>query len=203
MNESKIGGLVLFLGAMLLLVTIYFEYQIGWIGVERPDSEIPGFIFDNWTGLGKIWSWQGFAHVLFTISYILLLKNSKGVKSMLWSWMLVCGIIMTISLGFTVGSYYPALEVLEDQPQLFSTIRGAIKTLYFPAQLGSLVLTIIYFLELFDKDGVVNKNFGLITLGLVILGFLIGGVTSIPMKVIGAVWFILPVVLGYSYWRNV
>ena len=203
MTETKVGGLILLSGALLLLITIFFEYKIGWIGIERPETAIPHFIYDNWTELGKIWSWQTLAHVLFTISYILLLKNSKGIMSLLWSFMLLFGIMMVISLGITVGSYYPALEVYNEQPQLFNTIRGAIKTLYFPAQLGSMLLLVIFLIELFSKEGVVNKKLGFITIGLVLIAFLLALITSIQIKVIGAVWFIIPVILGYSYWKNI
>ena len=149
-----------------------------------------------------IWGFQCISHILFTLSYILLLKNSSGIFSLLWAFMVLCGVVLVISMGMTLGSYYPALEIYSDQPGIFNSVRGAIKTLYFTSRSGSLLIVVIYALEVFGKNGVVAKRTGILVFGIVALCILIGVLTMIPVKVIGAIGFIIPLSLGYGYFRN-
>ncbi|MEM9858885.1 MAG: hypothetical protein AAF843_16115 [Bacteroidota bacterium] len=36
-SESKLAGFFMTIGGMIILMTILFEYRIGWIDVERPE----------------------------------------------------------------------------------------------------------------------------------------------------------------------
>lgn len=56
--EIKTGGLLLLLASTTVLITIFFEYKIGWIGIQRNQDESILFIFENWKSLQIIWGWQ-------------------------------------------------------------------------------------------------------------------------------------------------
>ena len=202
MKASKLGGFLLLLGGATILITIYFEYRIGWIGTRRPQEEVPLFIYKNWRDLELIWGWQTFSHALFTMAYLLLLKSSEGIKSLIWAVLFLCGLLDFIAMGITLGSYYPALEVYREQPELFQTLAGAIKILYRTGQYGSVALLLVFCLEVFGKDGVLTRSLGWSILGIVIVPIAVGAIINFPIKVIGALWFLLPMVLGYSYWKN-
>lgn len=202
MNEAKIGGLTLAIGALLVLITIFFEYRIGWIGTERAAELVPQFMFENWRMLGSIWAWQAVGYTLLTIAYVLLLKNSYGLYSLIWTFLLVCGVLLVVAMWLAVGSYYPALEVLEQQPALFETIRGAIRNMYMFGKFGSASLTLIFILETFKKDGIIHKKPGIVILGFITGFMLVGSLMGMPMNIVGVTWFLLPLILGYSYWKN-
>ncbi len=201
-RETNIAGLLLFIGTITILITIYFEYQMGWIGARRPQEEVPAFLFDRWGTLKLIWGWQTVGHALLTVAYLLLLKSSKGIKSLIWAFLTLSGILLVVSLGIALGSYYPALKVYGERPELFSSLRGAISILYQAGQFGSLLLLVIFLLELFGKNGVIARPLGLTVLGIVFSAISIASIASLPIKVWGASWFLLPAVLGYGYWRN-
>lgn len=191
------------LGGIVILLTILFEYRIGWIGVERPESEVPFFIFESWRHLRVIWGWQLLGFFTQTLAFALLLKNSKKLlKSLLWAILFLCGLLIVIAFGITLGSYQPTLQVYDSQPELFAAFRGAVRALYSNGGVGLFsFLAIAYLLELFGSSGVMNKRMGLIGLSLIVLGVMISFVPGLPGKLIGAVVFFIPVLLGYAYWR--
>ncbi|MEM1340621.1 MAG: hypothetical protein AAGF96_22890 [Bacteroidota bacterium] len=202
-RESNLGGLLLMLGALIILITIGFEYRIGWIGVKRPASEVPLFIFQKWDRLQVIWGWQCIGFFLQTIAYVLLLKNSSNsFKSLLWSLLALLGLLIVIAFGITLGSYGPALDVYETQPELFHSFRGAVRSLYSPGLLGLVFLTIIYLIDTFSANGVINRKWGLVGFALVLLGIVLSFVPGLPGKTIGAVIFFVPLFVGYAYWLN-
>ena len=119
-NETNLAGFILFLGTFCILITIGFEYTIGWIGVKRSANEIPLFIYGVWDDLKHIWAWQIFGFSLQCIAYILFLKNAtQAFKSLLWATLMVLSLFIIIGFGICLGGYYPALEVYEQQPHLF------------------------------------------------------------------------------------
>jgi uncharacterized membrane protein YhhN len=201
-NETNLAGFILFLGTLCILITIGFEYTIGWIGVERSANEIPLFIYRVWDDLKHIWAWQIFGFSLQCIAYILLLKNAtQAFKSLLWAILIVLSIFIIIGFGICLGSYYPALEVYEQQPQLFETIRGGVRFLYGQGGLLSfLILALIFLLELFSSKGVISKKWGIPALLLIATGVLLSLVPSLPEKVIGASIFFIPLSIGFAYW---
>ena len=202
MNETKIGGLTLVIGTLVVLITIFFEYKIGWIGTERAVEMVPQFMFESWGMLGSIWAWQAVGYTLLTVAYILLLKHSHGISSLIWAFLIVCGVLLVVSMWLAVGSYYPALEVLEEQPALFETIRGAIRNMYMFGKFGSASLSFIFILETFTEDGVIRKKTGIVMLGFVMGVMLVGALMRMPMNIVGITWFLFPLILGYSYWKN-
>ena len=201
-NEFKLGGLFLILGSILLLGSIFFEYHISWIGIERTENEVPKFIYENWQDLKLIWRWQMLAHFVLLIAYFLLLKDATAIMRTLWSVLLVCSLMMLIAFGFTLGSYYPALEVYNSQPEIFETISGGIGWLYQFGRMGLLIFFLVFLLELFGKNGKVSRGTGILILCLVVLSIVLGFSTGISVKVTGAAFFLLPMTLGYYYFRN-
>ncbi|MCX2745398.1 hypothetical protein OO013_16080 [Mangrovivirga sp. M17] len=199
LTHFKLGGLFLFLGSLILLITIYFEYQTGWIGVERTNQEVPVFMFGNWTVLEKIWGWQLFTHVFFVIAYIMFIKKANPFMSVIWSAMLIGSIMAIIGYGITLGSYYPALEVFDTQPALFNSIRGAVRILFGTGMTGMLLFIIPFCYESFTSEGAINKTFGIVTLAIIALSIILGMLTSLDIKITGVSWFFMPLILGISY----
>ncbi len=201
-SESNIAGLLLMLGGIIILISIFFEHRIGWIGVDRPTNEVPNFIYKSWDSLKNIWGWQVIGFFLSAVAYVLLIKHATHIwKSFLWTILLLCTISIIIAFGITLGSYSPALEIYEEQPELFHALRGAVRSLYTPGLLGLLFLTIIYIMETFDTNGRINRKWGLIGLAFILLGILLSFVPSLPGKTIGAIIFFVPVFVGFAYWN--
>ena len=202
-SESNLAGFILMLSAILILITIFFEHRIGWIGVKRPPEEVPYFILDSWGDLKTIWGWQVIGFSLSAVSYILFLKHTTHIwKSLLWAILVLCTISIVIAFGTTLGSYGPALEVYKTQPELFHSVRGAVRSLYSPGLMGLVFLTIIYLMETFSANGSINRKWGLIGFSVILLGIVLSFFPSLPGKTIGAVIFFVPLFVGYAYWKR-
>ena len=201
-NEDNIGGLLLILGSLLLLTTIYFEYSIGWIGNSRTDNQTIEFIIANWEKLKHIWTFQMFSHLIFIIGYMLLLKYANILMRILWSILTVCSLMILVAFGLTLGSYFPALEVYDSEPYLFETIKGGIGYLYQFGRYGLLLFIVVFVIETLNKNGKIHKVFGLIFLAFVILLFIIGKAFGISTKVIGVAFILLPLTIGYFYFKD-
>ena len=202
MNENRLGALLLIAGALITIVTILFEYKIGWIGVDRASINMPQFLLENWNGMSSIWSWQAFGYFISTLAYIIFLKNSKRILSLFWSVLGLCSFLQIVAMCLALGSYQPALEVYSSNPELFNTLGGGIRTLYSTAQLGGLFLTVVFIIETFKKKGVVHKWTGITILALVLIAITIGVATTLPIKLTGASSFLIPIVLGLGYWNK-
>ena len=202
MNENRLAAILLIAGTLITLVTILFEYKIGWIGVDRASSETPQFLLENWNGMNSIWSWQAFGYFISTLAYLIFFKNSQKILSLFWAILTLCGFLQVVAMCLTLGSYQPALEVFSSNPEVLNTIGGGIKTLYSTAQLGGLFLTVVFIIETFKKNGVVHKWTGITILALVLIAIAIGLATTIPVKVTGVSSFLIPIVLGLGYLKN-
>lgn len=201
-NETKLGGLSLALGALTILITIFFEYQIQWIGVERPAEEIPGFIFQNWYSFKLIWGWQALGQALLALGYLLLFKNAQGYKALLWGSLFICGLIVVVAFLMTLGGYFPALEVYDESPAIFLAVRGAVRAMYSTLMISLALLVVAFFLELFGKEGVIERILGFANIGLIVLALGIGFLVGLSPKVTGATVFLVPLVLGYAHVKN-
>jgi len=85
---------------------------------------------------------------------------------------------------------------------VFETLRGAIRGLYSPGLYGGLALfTFLFVLHSVRNPGIVGRYRGGATLGVFAICLLIGATTPLTVKVTGASWFLLPIVLGYSLVR--
>lgn len=201
-QENKLGGLFLGFGALVILVTIYFEYNIGWIGVERAADEVPLFIYQSWSSLKNIWGWQMLGHASLIIAYFLFLKKANALMLSLWSILLLCGFMIVVAFGFTLGSYFPALEVYDTQPELFQTIRGGIGSLYRVGRVEILLLALLFVYETFRKNGLIHRMTGALILILILSCMIIGTLAGIDPKVTGATVFFLPLTMGYFFWKT-
>jgi hypothetical protein len=202
-NENHIGGLFLILGSLVLLITIYFEYSVGWICTSRTDKETNEFILSNWENLELIWTWQMLSHFIFITGYFLLLKKANIIMRIIWSNLVVCSLMMLVAFGLTLGTYYPALETYNSEPKIFETIRGGIGYLYQFGRFGFLLFAVTFLIETLNKNGKIHKVFGLTLLAFIILIIIIGFTLGISIKIIGATFFLLPLVIGYFYLKNV
>ena len=201
MHKKQVGGLLLLLATLFFLITVFFEYQIGWIGTDRPRAETPFFIRDHWPQLQLIWSGQAASHLVFTLAYVLLFLDSRTWLRWLWGILVLCGLGLVIALVMTLITYPSALEALSEDPEVFSAVRDQVRMIYSPSQLGALFLTLIFLVETFRRESALGRLPGLITLITVLCAVLLGIFTSIPMKLIGLIWFLIPSVLGFTYWR--
>lgn len=205
-KEQKIGGLLLVIAIITLFITIFFEIKIGWIG--SPDSQdpdwVPRFINENWDGLKTIWGWQAFATFLFTLAYFQLSSIKRSVFwvpiGFLWSISFLLSLLVLVSFGLTLGAYGPASSIYEESPMLFTSIRGGVLGLYgFGGVKGQLVFLLILIFEMFSKDGMVPKIPGFIVIGLMIFSIVLVVLSIIPGKMLGLVFLLMPLILGYFY----
>ena len=199
MNQAKPAGVLMMTGGLLILVTIFFEYQIGWIGVARDPADLPAFVLNQWSDLQVIWSFQMLGHGLLAVAYLLLCVSNSSILAVVWATLSLLAVLVVVAFGITVGGYEPALLVYENQPAVFESLRGSVRGLYTPGGLGGIALfSLLFVAESFRSGGTIGKHLGGVTLGFFVLCLVIGAVTSLTMKVTGASWFLLPVVMGYS-----
>lgn len=203
MNENRMGGLFLILATLVLLTTIYFEYRIGWIGNPRTDKETIEFLLSNWENIKYIWTWQMLSHFIFIVGYTLLLKNANLIMRILWSILMVCSLLILVAFGLTLGTYFPALEIYDNEPAIFETIRGGIGYLYQLGRYGLSLIAVAFLIETLDKKGKISRVFGLSLFAFITLLFMTGYGLGGSMKVIGAAFFLLPLAIGYFYFKKV
>jgi len=202
MNESGIAALCLALGSITIFVTIFMEYQVGWIDAERRLNEVPGFIRNHWSELRLIWGWQVSAHMLFAIAYLLLFKATRRLKSFFLAALFLSGLLVVVSFLAVLGGYYPALKVYEDQPAVFESMRGAIGNMYAVGRLGLVLLLPVFLLEVFGLDQRVDKRVGVTIFVFIAVAISMGLFADSDIRIAGATWFLMPLVLGYSLWRK-
>lgn len=201
-NENRVGGILLMIGVVVFLITVYFEFQVGWISRNGGPEEVPIFLRENWTSMKSIWLWQMIGGIISLLAYLLLFKNSAGIKSVLWGLLFIGGIMSSIAFMLTLGSYASALDVYDSQPQLFNAIRGGIRYLYKNISIGPFLLIAIYCLETFQSGGAIKRNYGIMCLIVVFSLIVIGVIIGISVKLSGLPLFLIPFILGYFYWKK-
>ncbi|MBC2838599.1 hypothetical protein [Robiginitalea sp. SC105] len=197
LTESRIGGLSMVIGTLLFLITVFLEYRIGWISEEGGPDNVYDFIKSHWPELRNIWTWQMVSGILLLLSYILFLKESKGIKSALWALLMVGNIFSTAAFFLTLGSYGPALEVHEASPEIFESIRGGIASLYRNITIGPLLFMLLFCQETFGKSGLIRKTWGIAALSGFAVLLAVGLAAGISEKISGLSYFILPLVFGF------
>lgn len=197
LEETKIGGLLLILGTLLFLVTVFFEFNIGWIGLFGGPEDPYGFIAEHWPSMKVIWSWQMVGGILTLLSFFLFYKKAGGIKSAIWASLMIRELLSTAAFMFMLGSYGPALEVLDTSPELFGAIRGGVSSLYQNIMIGPFLFIVIFCWESFSAKGIIKKKWGLTALMLVVIVLMFGLIFGISLKIAGLSYFLLPIVLGY------
>ena len=205
-SNTRIAGLLLMLGMAIILVTIYFEYQIGWVTAKpRPVEEVPGFMKQHWDGLKSIWTWQALGYFLASVAYFHFTAIKRSFWririGLLWSMVFILSLLPVVAFGITLGSYGEALAVYDSFPSLYDSIRGAVLRLYrTPGSFTALLTLIIFLFETFSKSGVVKRSIGIVVLVVVILGvFALPPLLKLDPKLSGIAFFLLPLCLGYAY----
>jgi hypothetical protein len=202
-REMRSGGGILFIGALLLLATIGAERSIGW----PPSDDVPTFILSEWPSLRWIWAVQGLAGFAFGLSALVLLRDRHlnalwRPASTLWSAVAIGGVMLVVAFALTLGSYPPALLALEDNPEIFATVRGGVRNLFVTGATVACVGLIVLFLrEGIAKDGVVPRSWliGLaVALALAIMAAAFG-LVRLPTAFL--VTLFAPALLGLAIWK--
>lgn len=201
MERSRLGGLFILCATIVMVGTIFFEYQLGWIGISRTEEETISFMTDHWQELSQIWLWQAIAYLLFTLSYLAFFFNSRGIKKFLWFILLISGTMMVVSMGLTLYNYEMALSEYTSNPENFEAIQKIVRPLYAMGKYGSALFTFAYFFDAFGRGGV-RRIPGLLLLFAVVSGLALGFILGFDMKVVGALWFFLPFHFAISILKN-
>ncbi|MEK6481614.1 hypothetical protein WJR50_28985 [Catalinimonas sp. 4WD22] len=209
MAEVRTAGLLLSIGSLITIVCILMEVYAGWaslsVEMKRTDYEAGVFLFNHWPQMKSIWGWSLFGNVFLAIAALLLQKNASNVgvfpASVLWSIYFIGCLLLIISFGLSLGSYYPALEVIEQQPAIFVALRGTPLYLFDLGAISGLVLFIIYFYEGFSKQGIVSRKWAIAALSCIIVSIVLVSVGFASFTVFAIACFFVPLFLGASYWR--
>ncbi len=196
------GGLILFIGAVLFIVTIGFEKQAGW---PPPDgTDVAALVHQLWPSLRWIWTVQMVAGFLLGMSALLILRsphleNRWIATTVIWSAIAIGSIIVVLAFGLALGSYPPALLALEANPDIFSTLRGGIRFL-FMFGLGVVVLGyhVLFIGEAVMKSGIVPRYWLIAAVVTIVLAIMAG---SVGLPTDGVVAFLTPAMLGLALWK--
>lgn len=205
-QDLRYGGVALFIGALLFVITIGFEQQLGW---PPPDGalgeDVAALIQQLWPYLRWLWAVQMLASLLFGVSALLILR-SRYLKSrwittaVIWSAVAIGSIIATMAYGLSLGSYPPAFLALEDNPELFATFRGGVRLLF---TIG-LALVVLGLHALFIGEGVTKSDvvprYWLIGAVVGVAVAIAAGMVGLPTA--GVVAFLMPALLGLALWRG-
>jgi len=186
-------------GTLIFLISVFFEYKIGWISYGGGPENPVEFVRSNWSALQPIWSWQMISGILLLLAYFLFLKNSQGIRSIIWILLIIGSIMSTAAFFLTLGSYGPALDVYDSSPAVFESIRGGISVLYRNILIGPFLMMFIFCLETFGRNGILRRSWGIAALGFFVVVLGIGLATGGSVKVVGLSYFLLPLVLGYGF----
>jgi hypothetical protein len=204
-QDLRYGGVALFIGALLFVITIGFEQQLGWPPPDGAHGEaIAALIQQLWPYLRWLWAVQMLASLLFGVSALLILRSrhlqGRWIKTAgIWSVVAIGSIIATMAYGLSLGGYPPALLALEDNPDLFATFRGGVRLLY---TIG-LAVVVLGLHALFIGEGVTKS-------AVVSRSWLIGAVVGIAVAIVagmvglptaGVVAFLMPALLGLALCR--
>jgi hypothetical protein len=120
----------------------------------------------------------------------------------IWSAVTVGAILATAALALTLGSYPPALQAIERNPELFTTIRGGVRSLF---DLGIRVVLLGHLILLVREgvagQGVVPRSWLLGFAGLAALAIGAGMTGFLQPPLGGVVAFLIPTLLGGGLWR--
>lgn len=211
-NKSEIlyGGIFLCLGALITIICILLEINADWaslvVEIERTNYEAGKFLFENWSEMSMIWTWALIGNVFFSIASALLMKDSIKIgwfpSSLFWSIYFIGSLLLILSFGYCLGSYYNALEVIDDHPYVFDTIRGTPLYLFNFGALFQLSVLIIYFQQGFSKNGIVSRRFAIITLLVIISSFVLVAFGLLSFAVFAIACFLATLLLGIFYTKD-
>lgn len=201
-REMRSAGALLFIGAVIFVITIGLEQRVGWPPSDAAD--IAEVLHQLWPSLRWLWAVQLIAGFLFGLSALLILRSpyleARWIATaLIWSAVALGAIILAVAYGLALGGYPSALEALERNPDILETFRGGIRFLLMSA-LAVLVLGyhILFFAEGLVKSGVVPR-YWLIGAIVVIALAMMASAAGLPTA--GFVAFFAPALLGLALWR--
>ncbi len=201
-KTQRIAGGLIVTGTLIIVFTIVGELQLGWIGSERPRSSNPEFMQENWSRLASLWAWQVGGHLLLTLAYLLRLKHAEGLQALLWGALLLSGILISMAFLALLGGYPPALASLSENRVVFDTFNSGLGTVYQIGRLGGLLWLPLFLMATFGRDAFIGRPLGIATVAIVISTIALGTFTGLDIKVTGASWFLMPLVLGLSLLKS-
>lgn len=201
-REMRSGGALLFIGAVIFVITIGLEQKVGW---PPPDAaDISEVLNQLWPSLRWLWAVQLIAGFLFGLSALLILRSpyleARWIATtLIWSAVALGTIIFIVAYGLALGGYPSALDALERNPDILETFRGGIRFLFMSA-LAVVVLGYhaLFIGEGFVKSGVVPRHW-LIGAIVVIVLAIMASAAGLPAA--GVVAFFAPAMLGLALWR--
>ena len=196
------GGRLLVIAAGLFLISIALEYVIGWIGTARPRNEDLTFILEHWSELQAIWSLQTLAYGLFMIASLLLFKASRGAIAVVWAAFLLLLGLAAVMMVVTLLVYRPLLELHLADPESARPMLEMIGSLYRVGRAGLLLFLPLLLVEMVRPPSLIRPVIGWSSIGIVVGLLAVGALTALPLKLLGAAWFLLPLVLGWAYARR-
>ncbi|MEM1257513.1 MAG: hypothetical protein AAGC45_01065 [Bacteroidota bacterium] len=209
-TELRYGGILLSLGALITIISILLEVNAGWaslfIEIKRTNYEAGKFLFENWSEMNVIWTWALIGNVFFTIASVLLMKNSLKIgwfpSSLFWSIFFIGSLLLVLSFGISLGSYYDALNVLDGYPHVFDTIRGIALYLFNYGALFQLSVLVIYFQQGLSNEGIVPRLSAMIPTVLLMGSFVLVATGVVSFGVLAIACFLVPFLLGLFYVRR-
>ncbi|MEO0555368.1 MAG: hypothetical protein AAF149_19315 [Bacteroidota bacterium] len=205
--EVRYGGLLLSLGALTTIICILMEVNAGWaslpVEMQRTNYEAGKFLFENWGEMHLIWTWSLIGNVFFAIASVLLMKNSTQIgwfpSSLFWSIYFVGSFLLMLAFGISLGSYHDTLNVIEDHPYLFDSLRGIALYLFNYGALFQLVVLVVFFQQGFSKNGFVPRLYAIGTLGLLAISLILVISSVASFAVFAITCFLVPFLLGVLY----
>lgn len=206
-SELRYGALLLSLGALTTIICILLEVNAGWaslrVEIERTNYKAGKFLFENWDEMSLIWTWALIGNAFFTIASMLLMKDSIRIgwfpSGLFWSIYFVGSFLLILAFGISLGSYHDTLNVIEDHPYLFDSIRGIALYLFNYGALFQLIVLVIFFQQGFSKNGFVPRLYAICTLGLIVISLILVISSVVSFAVFAITCFLVPFLLGVLY----
>ena len=104
---------------------------------------------------------------------------------------------MVVAMGLTLFNYEMALSEYTSKPENFKAIQKIVRPMYTIGKYGTALFTFAYLFDCLGRGGV-RRIPGLLLLFFVVSVLSIGFIFRFDMKVVGAVWFLLPFHFGVS-----
>ena len=219
--SERWSGLLLSIGILALLVSIFlYTFVLGTPEGSGPDGEITNQDFarhiTTYEALTRsIWFNEMVSSLLIAIAAFTLRGCTAHRKTawpiaLLWTAVGVGATIQVAGYGLTIGSYWHAAAVVETDPALFDSLRGASSMIFGMGTLGVMGgLALVVLGEARSSAPVIYAPIGYIGgfVGIIGLGYPISFITGVDAFLITAplAFLFFPIVVylgGMIWWRG-
>lgn len=218
--SERWGGLLLAIGMLILLVCIVlYVFVLGNPEGSGPDGEVTNRDFARHiTTYGvlvrAIWFNEMASSLLIAIAALVLggrtpRRQSAWPMALLWTAVGVGATIQVASYGLTLGSYWHATAVIETDPALFDSLRGASSMIFGVgtlAVMGGLALRL--FGEARSSAPLIHPSIGYVggVAGIIGLGYPMAFITGVDAFLMASplafLFFPIVLYLGVTIWRG-